>query len=134
MNKPSDSSSSSPDSQPGYANDGNIDGYFWRKSTSKTTTSTEPWWHVFLEDMFVINQIVVYNRQDAARNDLNNFRVTIFDEDDNEVWQYNDRGSADYRTSITVPDMIGDKVEVKLMGRDRTLSLAEVEVYGAVAP
>ncbi len=69
--------------------DGNTDGEFFRsKSVTHTKTEANPWWEVKLAKAVPVDQIVVWNRTDSntgAR--LNNFRVSVLDDDRKPVWQ-----------------------------------------------
>ncbi len=54
-----------------------------------TTNSPQPWWQVDIMDNYKINQIVLFNRTDAASR-IGNFRVSVWDGDPEssgtEVW------------------------------------------------
>ena len=77
----------------------------------------------------MIEEVTVYNRQDCCSNRLNNFDLIIMDKS-KEVWRYNQQGTSQKVTTITVPvKAMVNKVKVQLRGRN-FLSLAEVEVLG----
>merc|ERR1712156_555944 len=72
----------------------------------------------------------VYNRSDCCKNRLKGFKVIISD-GNQDVWTFIHSGKApDGLTSISVPNVSGDMVEVMVPGNDKILSLAEVEVFG----
>lgn len=124
-----------------------------------TSTLSEPgaWWQVDLQQAFEIEQIVVFNRQDAA-NRLDNFRVSVWDGDPEgggvELWgkNYNYSSSAPYysNSAITAGGALlvngdaetggtrldevtgGRYVRVQLLGAN-ILSLAEVQVWSGQA-
>ncbi len=87
------------------ANDGAI---FPGDNFTSTLSESQAWWQVDLREATEIEQIVVYNRRDAASR-LNNFRVTLWDNDPenggSELWgrTYNySSGVGDYSTGTTI--------------------------------
>ena len=129
LGRPTEQSNEDHGGTPGKAVDGNSDGHYWRRSTTHTTSLTNPYWQVDLEGTFQIKQIVVYNRQDCCQTRLNDFVVTIMN-GSSSSFTYNHRGKAEHKTVIDVnPVVDGDKVKVELRGTNRILSLAEVEVH-----
>lgn len=138
----------------GFASDA-INGIISPQSNF-TSSLSEPgtWWQVDLQEASDIDQIVLYNRTDAASR-LNNFRVTVWDDDPDaggsELWgrTYFYSGSAPtYSTGSTIgaggaliidgsdtdgglrlDDVNGGKyVRVQLQGTN-ILSLVEVQVW-----
>lgn len=111
------------------------------------------WWQVDLQDPKAIDQIVIYNRQDAA-NRLNNFRVSVWngnpEQGATELWGRNyfySSGASPYATSnigaggsLTINGNVtsgglrldqvtgGQVVRVQLNGTN-ILSLPEVQVW-----
>ena len=116
--------------------DGKKDGYWHRKGVSHTgyskyrdqTGYQDPWWYVNLGDAFTIKEIIVYNRKDYKPERISDFVLKIYRNDSVE-WTYTHSGTPDHRTVITVPEVIGDKVQIELVGEERVLQLAEVEVW-----
>jgi len=126
LEKTATQSSTYSDLDASRAVDGNTSGNWGDYSMSHTEMDNAPWWEVDLEETYVIESIVVYNRKDALETDrLSDFSVTI-----NSVpeWTYTHTGTPGYQTSITVPNKVGSKVKVSLPGTEY-LTLAEVEVY-----
>lgn len=117
---------------------------------TSTEYDSQAWWQVDLGHTPTIDQIVVYNRVDAA-NRLGNFRVSVWDADPqlggSEVWGRNysySAGDIPAGGSLTVPgnatssgtrlDQVTDGrfVRVQLLGSN-ILSLVEVQVWTADA-
>lgn len=70
-----------------YANDGNVDGNYAKKSVSHTGQSDNPWWEVDLGGEFPVEKVVVWNRTDAgtaAR--LKKFLVELLDSKRTKIW------------------------------------------------
>lgn len=131
---------------PTRAIDGNRSGHFFLDSSVTHTSSGDPdpdpqlfeWWEVKLDNSYLINQIVLFNRTDCCSARLIPCRVslysgtvvsftrdvTAFEADISESWISG--------MTINVNGEAGDRVRVQLMHRD-FLSLAEVEVYGVEA-
>ena len=109
--------------------DGDINNF------THTETNTSPsWWRVDLGDVYDINQIVIYNRQNCCPDRLSGSQVMIgvLDSDDSndyeEVFTL-DNGLQQDRTGLTVR---GRYVMVYQSGTS-VLSLGEVQVYGSLA-
>ncbi len=133
--------------QAGYAPvaaDGNVNPYHARGSVSHTKSSSQPWWQVDLHQTPQFDQIVVINRYEIPER-LTNFRVSILNSSDSEVWGRNYYPSGNpgaggsliinaWDTSDTgtrLEDVTGgQKVKVQLHGSG-ILSLAEVQVWTA---
>ncbi|QDT68950.1 Beta-agarase A precursor [Planctomycetes bacterium MalM25] len=138
----------------GFAVDANDGLIFPESNFTSTLSESGTWWQVDLQETSDIDQIVLYNRTDAA-NRLNNFRVTVWDDDPDsggsELWGrtyfYSDSAST-YSTGSTIgaggaliidgsdtdgglrlDNVSGGKyVRVQLLGTN-ILSLAEVQVW-----
>ncbi len=110
--------------------DGNTSGVWSEGSVTHTPEMRNPYWYVELQSVVTIGTINVYNREDyGSQERLTGFKVVIWN-GSSAVWTYTDTGGTPGRvTSIDVPNVDGDKVQVKLEGDKRTLSLAEVEVF-----
>ncbi|KAL5253738.1 hypothetical protein ACHWQZ_G013495 [Mnemiopsis leidyi] len=64
----------------GYANhgtDGNTDGNYNHASCTATSTQTNPWWKVDLQDTFPVKEVIVYNRMDCCANRIDGFRIHV---------------------------------------------------------
>ncbi len=110
-------------------------GTFYDGSITHTTVSTDPYWTVHLQSPYLIERILVFNRDDpCCRSRLNDFKLAIL-RDKLEVWSYIHTGEANYKTTIipTMHGVIGDEVKIMLFGTERVLSLAQVEVYSRLS-
>jgi hypothetical protein len=130
-----------------------VDGNFATAFSAGTTTHTNPgaggpvFWETALPQLANINEIAIYNRGDCCQDRLSNFRVSIFD-GDNEIWgedYFTDSGNAGSLFSIQedAGGFIGkgDRVRIELIGGTNNgatgtdvLSLREVEIYGVAVP
>jgi hypothetical protein len=123
------------------ANDGGRDGRWGSNSVSHTIFQTGAWWQVQLNDSYVLEEIMIWNRTDddlAGR--LSPFRLTIYNgaaiawEQANITFVDNVNDGLSYTAGmlVTLPGTVtGDRVRISLMGTN-FLHLAEVETYGVV--
>ena len=51
--------------QPGFAIDGNRDGYWWHSSCTCTGNVLGSWWQVVLPSPTTVNEVVIYNRAEG---------------------------------------------------------------------
>ena len=128
LHKPCKQSSTSYGGGAGRAVDGNTNGRWRNNGITHTKQQSNPWWYVDLQDSFTIEKIVVYNRMDCCSERLASFRVGIINSG-KEAWSYTHFGTPTSKTVITVPKILGNRVDVQLTGSNRILSLAEVEVW-----
>ncbi|MBK8096155.1 MAG: discoidin domain-containing protein [Planctomycetes bacterium] len=63
--------------QPGYAIDGNRDGYWWNGSTTCTGNQLGAWWQVAWPNPGPLHEVRIVNRADCCGNRLANFRVEV---------------------------------------------------------
>ena len=110
--------------------DGNTDGNYANGSVSHTKPMTNPSWSVNLMTKYIINTIKVYNRQDCCASRLDGFKVIIWNGDKQSFIYTHDDGTPDAVTNVSIPNKVGDRVEIMIPGIAKMLSLAEVEVYG----
>jgi len=82
---------------PGKAIDGNTDGIFGNGSVTHTAGEPNPWWQVDLGQTYPIDRIVIWNRADCCQYRLSNFRISIRDATEFEVW------GEDLFTDLTYP-------------------------------
>jgi alpha-L-fucosidase 2 len=127
--------------------DGDTSGHYGDASVTATGDrpgSTNPYWRVRWPSNDVntgailrIVRIKVWNRTDCCKERLNGFILTIYSRG-LIVWSST---TSTVNTSITatsydfidIPEIIyGDEVKVALLGNNKMLSLAEVEVFGRV--
>lgn len=110
--------------------DNNTDGTYRNDSVTHTKDDANAWWQVELAQTSDINRIIIYNRTDSCcTSRLANFSVSVLDEDNDVVWTqfYTEMPLS----SLTIDlSSTGKTVKISQKG---TLSLAEVEVFGAVS-
>lgn len=129
--------------QPGYAIDGNRDGYWWNSSTTCTANSPGGWWQVVLPSATTVNEVVIWNRADGWGERLSNFRVevkngatTVFSQDFFTSGGFVIEGGC-LRVKVPGPGVTANTVRLSNLGvnadNNRHLQFAEVEVirYGA---
>lgn len=124
--------------QPGYSDlavDGNVYQIFRRDNWElNTVTSTKkeknPWWEVHLQEESLLREVIVYKRIEDYIDDLFDFTLTIYSNDDLIVFRKVYTDTAPAVLKIPLPDVIGKRLRISLNGGyERVLSLAEVEVY-----
>merc|ERR1712109_75945 len=130
--KPTTQSRTSHGGVSSRAVDGNTNGNWNNRSVTHTPRMSNPSWSVDLRGKYRIDEIKVYNRQDCCTYRLSGFKVIVWDASD-EAFTYTHAGGTPARvTTISVPPTVGGRVEVKLEGNNKILSLAEVEVFGTL--
>ncbi len=118
--------------------DGNTNGVFGNQSVTHTDNEATPSWMVELTDNFHIDNIILHERTDGCCNNrLNNFNISVLDENMNEVF------TKTLPAGVPTPNFHavdfgteGKFVKVQLNdnGNNRTLELAEVQVFGGELP
>ncbi|NUW34639.1 discoidin domain-containing protein [Nonomuraea sp. SMC257] len=123
--------------------DGNLDGDFFHGSVTHTADQplgANPWWQTDLGSAHQVSTIRLWNRTDCCADRLKKFYVfasdSPFTSNDPEVTKNQAGVWSTYReaeagTSLSLP--VGRSaryVRVQLVGSDRPLSLAEVQVFG----
>jgi len=116
--------------------DGNTDGN-WSYSDDNTLNHTYfefgAWWEVDLGGIYEVHNIIVWNRVNYCCNDrLNNFHVSLFDENRTEVFRidYNEILEPVLNFGFDVNEA-GRYVRVQMNDSD-FLHLAEVQVFSPV--
>ncbi|XP_078683129.1 uncharacterized protein LOC144917204 isoform X3 [Branchiostoma floridae x Branchiostoma belcheri] len=122
-----------------HAVDGNTDTDFYAGSCTATADSpaeTDPSWWVDLGQSYMIDRIVIFNRQECCPERLNPFNIHIGDSD--QVSE-NPKCGGDHQIDVNQPSisvscqgMRGRYVGVRLPGPSRVLTLCEVQVFSAV--
>ena len=131
LDKPTSQSSTFGQGLASRAVDGDINSSFFDDSITHTKVSTNPFWSVNLQAKYLISHIKVFNRDDpCCKSRLHDFKLSIF-QDHKEVWTYQHTGEPNYITKITPPPqgIVGNIVKIMLLGEQRVLSLAQVEVF-----
>ncbi|WP_190093708.1 alpha-L-fucosidase [Streptomyces melanogenes] len=123
--------------------DGNTNGNYFAGSVTHTTDKpldTNPWWQVDLGSSQYVDSIKLWNRTDCCSGRLHDFYVftsdTPFTSTDPDVTKTQAGVRNTYRatavgSTLTLP--VGQSaryIRVQLVGSDRPLSLAEVQVLG----
>lgn len=112
-----------------YAVDGKTNGIFSDGSVTLTSRELKPWWKVDLGSEYEINNILVHNRTDNYMDRLNDYIVTIYDNNMQEVWSNTETNYPNPVSDIQTDGVVGRYVKIQLSDRNY-LSLAEVEVLG----
>lgn len=121
--------------------DGNTNGSYFSGSVTHTgwgAADPNPWWQVDLVSPQQVNRVKLWNRTDCCADRLKQFYVfvsdTPFTSNDPQVTAaqsgvWSSYQSAAVGTSLSIPvGRSGRYVRVQLVGSDRPLSLAEVQV------
>ena len=129
--------------QPGYAIDGNRDGYWWNSSTTCMANIAGSWWQVVIPSPTTVNEVVIWNRADGWGARLSNFRVeikngatTVFSQDFLTTGGVVANGGS-LRVKVPGAGVTANTVRLSNIGvnseGNRYLQFAEVEVirYGA---
>ncbi|XP_041649962.1 fucolectin-1-like [Cheilinus undulatus] len=120
--------------------DGNRDHNFSSGSCTHTSSQTNPWWRVDLLESYIVTSLIITNRGDCCAERLDGAQIHIGNSLD-----YNGVANpqvaviphipAGRSLKITLTRLVeGRYVTVTLTGREKILSLCEVEVYGYRAP
>lgn len=111
--------------------DGNTNGNYF----SHTNSDAQAWWQVDLGSRYAINQVKIWNRTDCCAERLTNFSIKVSDtpfDGTAPVYSTPFAGQAGSPSVISL-NSTGRYVRVQLAGTNY-LSLAEVEVFGNLAP
>ncbi|HSS19547.1 MAG TPA: discoidin domain-containing protein [Pyrinomonadaceae bacterium] len=141
LNKPASQSSVAFGGVAGNALDGNTNG---NASYTHTNNDFHAWWQVDLGDIYLINQLNLWNRTDCCSDRLSNFYVFVSDDpftstDLNTTLNQTDVSAYYFAGTVKSPSKIaivrpGRYVRVQLAGTNY-LSISEAEVIGpSVAP
>ncbi|XP_078603281.1 uncharacterized protein LOC144877248 [Branchiostoma floridae x Branchiostoma japonicum] len=121
--------------------DGNTDTNYSHGSCTHTVLAgeTNPSWWVDLGQSYVIDRVLIFNRQDCCQERINPFNIHIGDSDQvsTNPWCGGNHQMNLYQLSISVScqGMKGRYVGVRLPGPSRVLTLCEVQVFlGRCAP
>lgn len=99
-----------------------------------TASGDNPFWQVDLRAQYEIKEIKVFNRFDTGLNlssSLTEFGVTIYTGANGlgQVFQTNHTSAPVLQQRFLVPNLTGRFVKLVLSGTNKSLALAEVEVY-----
>jgi len=115
-------------------NDGDMNGRYWSRSVTHTCRNANgSWWKVDLEgENAIIDEIVVWNREDCCSNRLSNSVIQILDRN-GDVVTSKTIGNANGQREISFDFGGVEGVEVRILrSGNEFLSLAEVEVFGTI--
>ena len=107
--------------------DGVTEGNCMMEQTSWTLEEENPWWRVDLGDSYGIREITIYNRTDAAMDQLSDYTVSLIDPAGNLVWDSVQRDFPDPSVTIPVDNKDARFIKIQLNGKG-VLALAEVIV------
>ena len=118
-----------------YAVDGNTNGNYFQFSCTHTQREDNPFWYVSFEpDSVSVSAVRISNRQNCCSNRLSNFEIRIGDYYGKEAaispkcgGLHTVRGSSKV---ISCPNMVGRFLTITILGRNKFLTLCEVEVFG----
>lgn len=114
--------------------DGITDGNYGSSSVTHTNAETNPFWSLDLGSDFNVDEIVLFNRTDCCSDRLSGAQVRLFDEHGQVMFLSTlgvSTGIESFR--IDVNDIRARSLQISLPGPNRTLSLAEVQVFGVAS-
>ncbi|XP_078662291.1 sushi, von Willebrand factor type A, EGF and pentraxin domain-containing protein 1-like [Branchiostoma floridae x Branchiostoma belcheri] len=139
MSKPAYQTSTGHDGPAELAVDGNTNGDYFAGFCTHTVDvpgETEPSWWVDLGQSYMVDRVVIFNRQDCCPERLNPFNIHIGDSDQVST---NPKCGDDHQIDVNQPSisvscqgMRGRYVGVRLPGPNRILTLCEVQVFSDV--
>ena len=117
--------------------DGNTNGVWTNGSVTHTTTENNPWLKIDLESKYDITKIIIYNRTDSCCSD----RITgaqvyggnINSVNPNDFTSLGSPLNSSASQEINNINTTAQYILIYLPGTDKTLSLAEIEVYGTLS-
>ncbi|MBL7222692.1 MAG: discoidin domain-containing protein, partial [Candidatus Brocadiae bacterium] len=121
--------------------DGNTDGNWGSGSTTHTAGEPGSWWEVDLGREFLLKNIQLFNRSDCCGGRLSDFRVTaLLHGTTTGMWDFFTAGGSVAQGASFLFDAVtvADTVRIELVNindhGDHVLSLAEVQIFGAISP
>ncbi|XP_043116131.1 uncharacterized protein si:ch211-215k15.4 [Puntigrus tetrazona] len=120
--------------------DGNRDSNYEHGSCTATEWQDDPWWRLDLLDRYVVTSITITNRKDCCPERLDDAEIHIGDSPLKEGTDNRLAGrisSIPGGRSLTLKwkkGITGRYINVVIPGKNRLLTLCEVEVYGYPAP
>jgi hypothetical protein len=115
--------------------DGNKSGMYNDFSCTHTPAEDNPFWSVSFEPGSVnVTAVRITNRQDCCQDRLSNFEIRIGDYFGEEAVK-NPRCGGLHTISgsskvILCPNMVGRSLTIRIPGKNKILTLCEVEVFG----
>ncbi|XP_051872036.1 pentraxin fusion protein-like [Pristis pectinata] len=119
------------------ANDGDKSADGEQGSCTQTNQSSNPWWRVNLKETFVVSMIRITNRLDCCSDRIRGAEIRI----GNSVQNYGNSNrlcatvqSVEQSYTFRCDGFTGRYVNIMIPGRNRILTLCEVEVFGTKLP
>mmetsp|Transcript_6318 Transcript_6318/g.9727 ORF Transcript_6318/g.9727 Transcript_6318/m.9727 type:complete len:597 (+) Transcript_6318:84-1874(+) len=131
LKRPAEQSSTMGDGYASKAVDGGIDGNYLLGSVSQTLQQPVNWWRVNLEVIAKIDKIIIFNRIDASRGYINDAMVIVYDYKMREVYVKNLDTFFPDKIILDLDAVEGTFIQI-LNGNEKSLHLAEVQVFGEV--
>ncbi|KAJ8252207.1 hypothetical protein COCON_G00215190 [Conger conger] len=116
--------------------DGNHDGVYSHGSCIHTKTEANPWWRVDLGRMCNITSVTVTNRQDCCSESINGAEIRIGNSlyyKRNPMCERISSIPAGATVTFQCEVIAGRYIYIVLPGREKYLTLCEVEVHGIAA-
>ena len=110
--------------------DENTSGVYTDNSVSHTSSEDNAWWQVELVGSHSIDEIVIFNRTDAAYiSRLTNFTVYVIASNGDITFSQSFNSYPDPSVTIDAGGAVGSIIKVQLDDNNTPLALAEVQVY-----
>lgn len=110
--------------------DGNTNGVWASGSLSSTEFEANPWWKVNFAQTKTVGSIVVWNRTDCCGDRLAGFTLEVLNGSGGVVWTTTIPAAPNPSIVVHPPTGTqGQQVRLSLAGTNKTLALAEVQVY-----
>ncbi|XP_035276757.1 fucolectin-like [Anguilla anguilla] len=118
--------------------DGNRDGDYFHGSCTHTKAPCNLWWRVDLRGMYRVMSVTVTNRQDCCSERINGAEISIGNSlknngNSNPMCAKISSIPAGDTITFQCKEMEGRYVNIFLPGREKYLTLCEVEVHGIAA-
>jgi len=116
-----------------YAIDDDTNGSW--PTITRTDTQTNPWWRLILREVTSISNVIIFNRSDCCSERILGFElivryegISVYSSETDDPDQ-SSTNKPIYRFDLSGVDL-ADEVEIRIIGTNRILSLAEVQVFG----
>ena len=133
--RPASQSSTAYAGYANYAVDGRTNGLYFERSCTHTRQEDNPFWYVSFEPGSVnVSAVRVSNRLDCCKERLSDFEIRIGDYFGEEAEKSPKCGGLHTIDGnfkfISCPNMVGSYLTIRIPGRNKILTLCEVEVFG----
>ncbi|XP_036394348.1 uncharacterized protein LOC118784294 [Megalops cyprinoides] len=118
--------------------DGNHNSNYHEGSCTHTELQTDPWWRVDLRRKYRVTSVTITNRGDCCHERINGAEIRIGNSmenngNNNPVCAVVSSIPAGRNMTVLCKEMEGRYVSIVLPGREKYLTLCEVEVHGVAA-